>query len=224
MPSTFEDLKEMIDSVAKKVARDYPDVDWEDLRQQLVVFVLENGKSLKLRSEGGNPRKILTLVAESYSKKLRVQHLTLTPQYAYRPSDVMLILETCFNPDMVQAGYVPDDARDPLSKTFNVFDDEKSFAIKEQDYFHMADAMEVSSDVKRAFLLLKVELQEALLLRYGLGQVPDNSSWQRKRLNKAVNELTYRLNTYRGDVFDKKQRKSMRNAAARVRFSEGWDE
>ena len=195
MPSTYDDLKEMIDSVAKKVARDYPDVDWEDLRQQLVVFVLENGKSLKLRDQGGNPRKILTLVAESYSKKLRVQHLTLSPQYAYRPSDVILILETCFNVDMVQAGYVPDDARDPLSKTFNVFDDEKSFAIKEQDYFHMADSMEVSSDVTRAFLLLKPELQEAILRRYGLGEVPDNASWQRKRLNKAVNELTYRLNT-----------------------------
>lgn len=223
MPSTYEDLKDDIDRVAKSVARDYPDIEWEDLRQELVVFVLENGKSLKTREQGGSPRKILNLVAQAYSKKLRVQHLILSPQYSYRPSDVQLILETAWT-GVSSASYVPDDARDPLSNTFTIHDDQGGFRVLDLDPFHMPDAMEVASDVKRAFASIKKELQESLFKRYALNEVPDNASWERKRLNKAVNELTYRLNSYKGDVFDPQKRKKVSSAAARVRFSQNYED
>lgn len=218
---TYEEVARDIDIVAKQVARDYPDIDWQDLRQELVVFVLENAKSLKPRSEGGNPRRLLNLVAQSYSKKLRTQHMTLSPQYAYRPSEVKLILENAFfGPD--RTSFVPDDARSPLSKTFTVYDPDGAFHTEDIDPFHYPDAMEVASDVKAALKKLKPELREAIFERYVLMKVPDNSSWERKRLNNAINELTRKLNWYRG--LDADRRKVTTNAGSKVQISRNYDE
>jgi DNA-directed RNA polymerase specialized sigma24 family protein len=219
--ATYEDLATDIDRVAKNVASDYPDIDWEDLRQELALFVVENGPSIKMYDEGGNPRRLLNLVAQSYSKKLRTQHMSLTPQYAYRPSDIKQILETAFL-DTPATSYVPDDARSPLSKTFNLFDPNNNFSVAEVDPFHEADAIEIASDVKACLLKLKPELRRAIFDRYVVGIIPDNSSYERKRLNKAVNELTRKLNWYRGGSTGN-TRKAISNAGARVRLSESYE-
>ena len=222
--ATYEDLKDSIDRVAKRVAKDYPDIDWEDIRQELAVFVLTNGPSIKLRDEGGNPVKFLELVAQTYSGKQRAQHLSLSPQYAYRPSDVKLILETAFEPESISSAYVPDDARHPLSNTFNIFDSEGAFITRDKDPFNEPDAMEVASDVRAALLRLKPDDKEAIFNRYALGIVPENSSWERKKLNRAINRLTYTLNTYRGKgPTDVRKRKAVSNAGARARISEQYD-
>lgn len=250
MVATYDDLAETIDRVSRHVARDYPDIDWEDVRQELALFVIKNGKSIKLPGDGGNPRWILDRVANDYCKKLRTQHMALSPQYAYRPSDVALILETAFlNPDHI--GYVPDDARDPLSKTFNMFDRDKSFTgsavtveredvsedpdelVKDSrekdvitlhpDPFHEIDYMDVSSDVRASARLLKPELKEAIFDRYVLGKVPHNNSYERKKLNKAINELTRKLNWYRGNSFGSGRRRAVKNAAARAMISEVYE-
>lgn len=216
--ATYEDLKDEIDRAARMVAKDYPDIDWEDLRQEIVVFVLENGKSIKLREYGGNPRRILFLLAQTHAKKLRTQHLTISPQYAYKPSDVKLILESAFM-DSPRAGYVPDDARSPLSNTFNSFDANAGFKVEAVDPFQEADFIEVASDVKAAMAKLKPTLRKALYNRYVLNIIPENASWERKELNKALNELTFKLNTYRGDVFTHHSRKAISNSAATMRIS-----
>lgn len=240
--ATYEDLSEEIDRVAKHVARDYPDIDWEDVRQELALFVVKNGKSIKLRESGGNPRRLLTLVANQYAKDQRTQHMTLTPQYAYRPSDVSLILETAYL-NRSGSDYVPDDARHPLSNTFNVYDEGHTFdpghsslteredfadesggtlgiVVIHQDSFHEMDFSEVSSDVREVATGLKPELKEAIFNRYVMGIIPDNNSYERKKLNKAVNELTRRLNWYRG-LLDR--RKVMSNSAARAAVSESYE-
>lgn len=240
--ATYEDLASDIDRVSRHVARDYPDIDWEDVRQELALFVVKNGKSIKLREFGGNPRRLLSLVANQYCKDQRTQHMTLSPQYAYRPSDVSLILETAYL-NRSSSDYVPDDARHPLSKTFNLYDEGHSFAtghsavaerenlsdeegeslgivVIHQDSFHEMDFSEVSSDVREAAKDLKPELKEAIFNRYVLGQVPDNNSYERKKLNKAVNELTRRLNWYRG-LPDR--RRAMSNAASRAAVSEPYE-
>lgn len=247
MAATYEDLAEVIDRVAKQVARDYPDIDWEDVRQELALFVIKNGKSIKLKDDGGNPRWILDRVAKDYCKKSRTEHMALSPQYAYRPSDVSLILETAFL-DRDNIGFVPDDARDPLSKTFNLFDKDKNFTgaamvmerehvteeddslpdprerevvVLHPDPFHEIDYMDVSSDVRAAARLLKPELKEAIFNRYVLGIVPHNNSYERKKLNKAVNELTRKLNWYRGH--SNNNRRAVTNAGARAIISEVYE-
>lgn len=220
MAASYEDLATVIDRVARNVAADYPDIEWEDVRQELALFVLEHGSSIKLREDGGNPRKLLTLVALDYSKRLRTQHMTLTPQYAYRPSDVKAILESAWS-DAPRSAYVPDDARSPLSRTFNIYDPNGGFEVEAVDPFHETDFTEVSSDIKATVAKLKPEHRAAIFRRFVLGEMPDNNSYERKLLNKAVNELTRKLNWYRG--FDQGRRRVFSNAGARASISEGYD-
>lgn len=217
--ATYEDLAEEINRVSYHVARDYPDIDWEDVRQQLALFVLENGKSIKLKEHGGNPRRLLTLVANEFCKDQRTQHMSLSPQYAYRPSDVMLILETAYSGDPMSS-YVPDDARHPLSGTFNVWDDQGGWKSVKADPFHFIDAVEVASDVKAVLRQLKPELREAIFDRYVQKIIPDNNSYARKKFNKAINELTRKLNWYRG-VPDR--RRAMSNTAAQAVLSNTYE-
>lgn len=222
MTATYEDLQFDIIRVSKDVAKDYPDIDWEDVHQEVALFVIQHGKSIKLREEGGNPRWFLKRVAQAYCKAQRTQHLSLTPQYAYRPSDVKKILETLFeqNPGLQ---YVPDDARDPLSSTFTTYDEQGAFKSVDVDPFHFSDAMEVSSDVKSALRRIKPEYREAIFNRYVLGIVPENSSWERKKLNKAVNDLTLKLNSYRGSIAEKQGRRAQSNARARAVINKGYE-
>lgn len=245
MVAQYEDLAEDIDRVSRQVARDYPDIDWQDVRQELALFVVQRGKSIKLKNEGGNPKRLLILVANEYCKKERTQHMALTPQYAYRPSDVSLVLETAYL-GRSNADFVPDDARSPLSKTFNRFDVDRSFDVgasyeREResfsddddsrgtqevvsvspDPFHEVDFVEVSSDVRAAAQKLKPVLKEAIYNRYVLGIVPENNSYERKKLNKAVNELTRKLNWYRGTTGDR--RKVVSNAGSRAVISETYE-
>lgn len=223
--ATYEDLSVLIDRVARKVSADYPDIDWEDVRQELVVFVLEHGKSIKLREHGGNPSWLLNRVAQSYCLKVRSQHMSLTPQYAYRPSDIKKILETAFFPDSRAETHVPDDARNPLSNTFTVYDqDGAGSGVKDRDPFLEVDAMEVASDVMAAYGRLNEDEKRSIFLRYAIGQIPDNSSYERKKLNHAVKKLTYKLNTYRGrGLDDRSMRKARSNAGARAAITATWE-
>jgi DNA-directed RNA polymerase specialized sigma24 family protein len=223
--ATYEDLAVTIDRVARRVAADYPDIDWEDLRQQLVVFVLENGESIKLKEDGGNPNWLLGRVAQTYSKKLRSQHMSLSPQYAYRPSDVKAILETAFDQTARGETHVPDDARNPLSNTFTVYDtDGAGSSVKERDPFAEVDAMEVASDVMAAYNRLNPEERKTIFCRYALGWIPDNASYERKKLNSAIKELTYRLNTYRGKgPYDRRMRKAKSNSGSQVAISKTYE-
>jgi hypothetical protein len=220
MAATYDDLATLIDKTARNVAADYPDIDWEDVRQELALFVVKNGKSIKLREQGGNPKWLLDRVAQQYAKDMRTQHMSLSPQYAYRPSDVSSILETAFMDDPM-ASYVPDDARDPLSGTFTVWDQQGSWKVMDADPFHFIDAVDVASDVKAVLVKLKPELKEAIFNRYVLGVIPDNNSYERKQLNKAINELTRKLNWYRG--FPGNERQVMSNSSARAHLSHSYE-
>lgn len=202
MPASFEDLQEVIDRVAKRVAGDYPDIDWEDVRQELALFVIVNGESIKLKEDGGNPTWLLNKVAQTYCLKVRAQHMSLSPQYAYRPSDVKKILETAFSVEDVMDTYVPEDAESMKG----------------------LDQVEIASDVKAAYDRLNLDERVAIFRRYALGQVPDNASYERKKLNAAVKKLTYKLNTYRGKGPDERRmRRALSNAGARAAISDLYE-
>lgn len=201
MPAKYEDLVDVIDRVAKRVAADYPDIEWVDVRQELALFVLTNGESIKLRDDGGNPTWLLNRVAQTYCLKVRTQHMSLSPQYAYRPSDVKKILETAFSVENIMQTYVPDDA----------------VSMKG------LDEVEIASDVKAAYDRLNQEEKTAVFRRYALGEVPDNASYERKKLNAAIKKLTHKLNTYRGrGPDDRRMRRVMSNASANAALSENY--
>lgn len=202
MSASYEDLAETIDRVARRVAGDYPDIDWEDVRQELALFVLTNGEGIKLWNEGGNPAWLLNRVAQTFCMKVRTQHMSLSPQYAYKPSDVKKILETAFSVEEVMDTYVPDDAKSMKG----------------------LDEVEIASDVKAAYDRLNQDEKATIFKRYALGWVPDNASYERKKLNAAIKKLTHKLNTYRGKgPEERRMRKAMSNAGARAAITEVYD-
>lgn len=174
-----------IERIAQQVAADYPDVEWEDVRQELCKFVIEKGDSLVWEGGGGSVKKILRRVASSYCKDERTSQQYLSSQYSYRPSDVMKILETAWD---VTERYVPEDAQ----------------SLKAD-----VDGLDLSSDVKQAMSLLSEDQRLAIFSRYYMGIIPEHASYDRKRLNAAIRELTKALNSYRGH-----KRKVVSNARA----------
>jgi hypothetical protein len=202
MPASYEDLADTIDRVARRVAADYPDISWEDVRQELSLFVIVNGESIKLRDDGGNPTWLLNRVAQTYCMRQRTQHMSLSPQYAYRPSEVKKILETAFSVEDVMDTYVPDDAKSMKG----------------------LDEVEIASDVKAAYDRLNQEEKVSIFRRYALGEIPNNASYERKKLNAAIKKLTHRLNTYRGRGPEEvRMRRAISNAGARAAISEVYD-
>lgn len=200
MAASYDDLADNIDKIAKFVAKDFPDIDWQDVRQHLALFVLERGSSIKLKSEGGQPNWILKKVAQTYCKDQRVQHLTLSPQYAYRPSDVMKLLELAFTTEALTE-------------------------IEELDLWEKVegfDLLDMTSDIKRAFDRLKHDDKVAIFRRFAVG-IPANDSYERKKLNGAIKTLTYNLNSFVGREPGDNFRKHTTSAGSRYELSSVYD-
>lgn len=155
---------------AKYVAKDFPEVEAEDLFHDLILFVLEND-NLKSPNDFGMitalNRKAITL-----SWEYRKQALYLTSQYCYRVSDIKKILEKVFHDDTWTTTYIPDDSK-------SIYDD---------------DRMTANSDIKAAFQKLpdryKKIINEVYLWR------TDTDSNSKRRLNRAIERLADILNFY----------------------------
>lgn len=196
----LEDLLPIIERIARQVSSDFPDVSSEDLYQQMCLFVLQNAKSIKTKEEGGNPGWILRRVAYHYAKQERTQQLSMSIQYTYRPSDIKAILEIIYDISDLEKTPVPEDA---ISLTGN-------------------DSLEIGSDVRSAIKRLSETDQIALFRRYALKEIPDNSSYERKQLNKAVKNLVFALNSYRGYGTYVGKRRVLSNATAQAVTSNDW--
>jgi hypothetical protein len=195
-------LIDLCSKVAAGVCGDYPLVEVDDIRQALVLFVYKNQGSLKMKEDGGNPRLILNKVARMLCNQERAEQMHESAQYHYRPSDVRKSLETYFATCDSTLTYVPEDA---ISDSGN-------------------DAIEVASDLLFAFHKLNEEDREALVDRYYKGIIPDNSSYARKRLDKATRRLTEIMNRYRNRVAEGAvgQRRVISNARANVLIHQEW--
>ncbi|GIG57374.1 hypothetical protein Lfu02_17460 [Longispora fulva] len=175
--TTWAALRPVIASVARKYASEYPGVEREDISQELHLFALENAKSF-VDKENANFRFIFERAARRYCGKSRAQGLTISAQYGYRPEDVRRILETYVAPEQWPNTHVPDDAR----------------SLKPH-----ADPLDMCADVALSLAGLDEDDRQILHSRYVLGEVPDNSSAARKRLNKAVDRLTAAMNSFKGE-------------------------
>ena len=198
--ANVEELLPDIEHIARVIAGDYPDIDWKDVRQHLCMFVLEKGDAFRVEGSGWGSRKILKKVAQQYCKDERASQNYLSPQYSYRPSDVSRILETAWTVEEILNTHVPEDAT----------------SIKPA-----ADPMDLASDVREAYASLPEDLRKSIFTRYALGEIPNNASYERKKLNKAIKELTRILNTYRGSSLPRR-RTAVSNAKASAIIAKGY--
>jgi hypothetical protein len=195
-----EELLPVIEYISRNIASDYPDIDWQDVKGHLCVFVIEKGDQLVWQGRGGSVRKILKRVANSYCKQERTRNHYLSPQYSYRPSEVMKMLESAWTYEEIPYTHVPDDA----------------VSLKSD-----VDSLDLASDIREAFDMLRADLQEAIFVRYALGVKPEHASYERKRLNRAVKELTRILNSYRGKDIPRRRR-VISNSTAQAIISKSW--
>lgn len=196
----LEELLPSIEKIARITASDYPDIDWRDVSQHLSLFVLEKGDSFRVEASGWGARKILKKVAQQFCKEERTQQNHLSSQYSYRPSDVTKILETAWSVETLDQTFVPEDAA----------------SIKNTN-----DPLDIASDIREAYDRLGSDLRISLFKRFALGEIPPNASYERKKLNKAVRELTRILNSYRGSGLPSR-RVSISNHKANAIISKGY--
>lgn len=187
--------KEVIAKVASFVAADFPDVEKEDLIQQLYLFILEKTTLTDPDSRGATT--ILTKAAKDWAWNQRKQHLHLTAQYSYRKSDVRAILETAFDHDRWSGVRVPDDARSEFNDVF----------------------LEINTDVKNAWVTLAKSDKKIIFEKFALGIDPDASG--RVKLSRAIQKLTDKLNFYQGLQKPEQfigRRRVVNNATAQARI------
>lgn len=205
-----EELLPDIERISRNVSSDYPDIDWRDIRQTLCLFILEKGDQLVWEGGGGSVLSILKKVAQQHCKDERTQQNYLSSQYSYKPSDVIKILESGFvrvvidektRESIINNSYVPEDA---------VSIDNTS-----------VDALDVATDVIDAYERLPLDQRNALFRRYALGEIPVHASYDRKKLNKAVKELTRILNGYKGRQLPSRRR-VVSNSTATAIISKGY--
>jgi len=167
----YTQWEDIVKKTATFVSKDFPDVDSEDLFQDLMTYVLGN-KTLK-NPDGEHVPSGLYKKAVRFAWEYRKQSLYITSQYSYRTSDVKKILETVFDYREWTVSHLPDDAR-------SLSDD---------------DRLVVNSDVKRAYEALSTPYQQSIFRRYALKQIPANST-EKSRLGKAVEMLTDYINFF----------------------------
>lgn len=179
---TFYDTWSPVTSrIARYVAYDFPDVESEDLAQDLLVEVLNRGWE---NESPDNQRITLILkkVAKSRAAQYRAEHYILSPQFNYRISDVRRILETVF------------EANDWLKAALSARAEVGSRSSGEPSY-NMDEVLVSHSDVHRAWKRLPHQYKVAIFLRYGLKEDPETENAGRQ-LRRAVARLTETLNSY----------------------------
>lgn len=208
MSDTLAALLPLIEPLSRSVARSYPGVDADDIYQELCLFVLQHGNSLDVENEAGC-RHILGRTAHIYAGQERSASLTATCQYNYRPQDVRKILETALNDDREAWPHchVPEDAKSLKGSA----------------------AIEVTLDIRMAMEELPYADACALLSRYRDGEVPDPTSAERKRLDRAVDRLCEALNGFSAERLRRMHargfpgaRRVISNAQAQASISEGY--
>lgn len=170
--SLLEAFDDTVAKIAQSVARDFPGTSSDDLSQQLYLTILENRSRFKNPDNDG-VTGALWKIAKGYATLLRSEALHISPQYAYRPSDIKRILEHTFNRGEWFDTHVPEDAE----------------SIKDS-----ADELDLQSDIKWGWSQLHIDEQRIVFRRFALKDELDGT--ERKRLSRAMENLTEIVNTY----------------------------
>lgn len=175
----YEKWKVVVAKVAKKVARTFPEVEEEDLYQDLFLHIFES----KLEKQSDDfAFRTLELLANDIAWRYRRESLAANGQYLYRPMDVRKIVsEYLFNEEYWKKSIVIDEQiatnGDRVSETLD-----------------FEDRVAVYADMAKAFSQLPESYQDIVERVYRDGETFDNNSPERKRLDRAIDRMTDYLN------------------------------
>lgn len=199
----YDNWKELVSSVSKSVARDFPGVEAADLYQELWLWIYTYGN----QHPDGSSKKALRTVANKAAWSYRRQQLTLNDQYAYRVADVRRVVEYyLFDDRYVDTGILMDD--EVMGVVTGVYgdagvvrsDQEKPFvvdAIRGNVPVDYVDRIVAKTDVEVAFRRLNERDQEILIRIYRDGL--ESTAAETKRAYRAIEKMTDYLNYNRGN-------------------------
>ncbi|MDT0472800.1 hypothetical protein RM863_11760 [Streptomyces sp. DSM 41014] len=160
------------DSVAKKVALEYPGIDAEDIRQEILLFIVEKKSTYeKTDYPDGQLRLNFRKVAISYAGRERYRYIYHSAEYVYTSSEVRALFDAAFfQPEMWEKPPVKDDGISVTS----------------------GGACVALWDLDRAYASLSPADAEVIAKRYERGD--SLSSAEAMRLTRAVDKITRFLN------------------------------
>jgi hypothetical protein len=217
----YEEWKDVVERTARFVSRDFPDVETEDLTQDLFTFVLARGWT---SSSDDSVRAVIRWFARAKAMEYRKQQLQTSVQYSYRTTEIRSILEKVFDHDNWPRRAVPTYRSDEGNDVpqWGLMTDEsmerEGFGSQEGNFNRLPrvhdndiqlvggvsrpvldfdDRLAAFADVKQAWQRMPLEYKKTIFKRYALGWEPESEA-EKKRVWRAVERLTDILNFFRG--------------------------
>lgn len=184
----YEKWKGVVARVARKVARTFPEVEEEDLYQDLFLWIFENDPDQhrdKAENWDAFSYKMLEAVAVDVAWGYRRQALMTSGNYLYRPDDIRTILkEYTFNEEYWKKSIVID--QQPLGN-----------GDRYSETLDFEDRVAVFVDVAKAFDSLPESFKDIIEKNYRDGE--ELNSTERKTLTRAIDRMADYLNYSRRD-------------------------
>lgn len=160
------------DSVAKKVAAEYPGIDAEDIRQEILLHVVEKQSTYESQDyHDGTLRNNFRKVAVAYAGRERYAFIYHSAEYVYTSAEVRQLFENAFfQPEMWEKAPTQDDGVSVTS----------------------GGAVVALWDLDRAYSSLAPADAEVIARRFERGQAFDSAG--KMRLSRAIDKVTRFLN------------------------------
>jgi DNA-directed RNA polymerase specialized sigma24 family protein len=160
------------ESVAQRVAEEYPGIDAEDIRQEILLHVTEKRSTYESTDyPDGQLRKNFRNVAISYAGRERYAFIYHSAEYVYTSSEVRQLFERAFfQPEMWETAPTMDDGVSVAS----------------------GGVVVALWDLDRAYSALPVLDAAVIAKRYEQGDAL--SSAETMRLSRAIDKITRSLN------------------------------
>lgn len=217
---TERELIENANRVAGYVARGYA-VEAEDLAQELAVVIWRNWTSSVLNLNKWMYSVAHNLAAGMHEREMQCKNVT---QYQYTENVVRKVLEYSFVYQNWERGPLPDSARSAPRASRPVWDEDAQTDVY-QGIPDPTDSRDVAADVQTALDLLEESDRIILIERYKFGIKYPGGSAESKRVSRAVQRLTQKLNGYRGktDLPEHVGRRAMSNSQANFIVKSTWN-
>ncbi len=165
-------FQKIAESVAKKVAAEYPGIEAEDIRQEILVFVVEKKSTYEEYDyPDGQLRINFRKIATSYAGRERYRYIYHSAEYVYTSPEVRALFESAFfQPEMWEKPPVKDDGISITS----------------------GGVVVALWDLDRAYNALAPLDAEVIEKRYSRGD--PLTSAEQMRLSRAIDKITRSLN------------------------------
>ncbi|MGV9815788.1 hypothetical protein ACWDTQ_28250 [Streptomyces cellulosae] len=168
----WDKIHTLAESVAKRVSDEYPGIDADDIRQEILLHVVEKRTTYEEKNyPDGQLRKNFRKIAVSYAGRERYAFLYHSAEYVYTSPEIRQLFENAFfQPEMWEKAPVKDDGQSVAS----------------------GGVVVALWDLDRAYGALAPADAEVIARRYEQGETL--TSAETMRLSRAIDKVTRFLN------------------------------